>query len=250
MYNDNDNNNNLILIVYLFLQNRYTEHILRKEKFSYWWCPRTLTGIALDWFSGLRDGPITSFEEFSRQFVAQLAANKQSPPSKTDLFDVRQQQRESLKDFLAKFNGVLVWVSDPDEQMAVEAVCKGLRTWQFQKSLVRRNPTTMAELSCQATCHIEVEETMERKRARKKKKDVNSSSASKPITKDYLWPKLDWNKRSDGRNKGSWRGQEYPERLRVVAEVMETIPWNTTRKAILKDVNSTRLLDHRVQTNR
>lgn len=97
MYNDNDNNNNLILIVYLFLQNRYTEHILRKEKFSYWWCPRTLTGIALDWFSGLRDGPITSFEEFSRQFVAQLAANKQSPPSKTDLFDVRQQQRESLK---------------------------------------------------------------------------------------------------------------------------------------------------------
>lgn len=79
---------------------------------------------------------------------------------------------------------------------------------------------------------------------------MNSSSASKPITKYYLQPKQNWSKRNDARNDGLLRGQDNPKRSRVVTEVIDVILLNTTWKAILKNGNITKLLDYLHPTNR
>nr|KYP56272.1 hypothetical protein KK1_002509 [Cajanus cajan] len=81
----------------------------------------TLKKAALDWFSGLPDRSITDFDVFSRMFMAQFAANKKKPPITSDLFDLKQQCKESLKDFLQRFNEVALRIASLDERMAVIA---------------------------------------------------------------------------------------------------------------------------------
>jgi len=63
----------------------------------------THTGTTLDWFISLPDGHITSIEQFSTLFREQYIVNRAPPPVSYNLFDVRQYQGESLKDFLNRF---------------------------------------------------------------------------------------------------------------------------------------------------
>jgi len=63
----------------------------------------TLSGTALDWFVSLLTGLITMFQKFSKIFVEQYIVNKAPPLVSYDLFDVRQYQGESVKDFLNRF---------------------------------------------------------------------------------------------------------------------------------------------------
>lgn len=50
------------------------------------------------------------------------------------------------------------------------------------------------------------------------------------------------------RNDGLWMNSGGIERPRVVTKVIETIPLNTNTGEILRDVNSTRLLNYLVLT--
>jgi len=68
----------------------------------------TLSGTALDWFVSLPTGHITTFQQFSKMFVEQYIVNKTLPLVSYDLFDVRQYQGESLKDFLNRFGAQIV----------------------------------------------------------------------------------------------------------------------------------------------
>ena len=63
----------------------------------------TLTAMAMDWFINLRDGHITSFTQLSRLFRKQYLANKAPPPVSYDLFDVKQYQGETLKEYISRF---------------------------------------------------------------------------------------------------------------------------------------------------
>ena len=66
------------------------------------------TGTTLQWFSGIPDGHITSFPQFSRMFKEQFSANKVNPQRLCDLFNVRQSEGESLKSYLNRLYAVLV----------------------------------------------------------------------------------------------------------------------------------------------
>ena len=59
----------------------------------------TFTSTTLQWFVGLPDGRITSFDQFSGLFREQLIVNQAQPPVSFDLFGVKQRQGEPLKDF-------------------------------------------------------------------------------------------------------------------------------------------------------
>nr|KYP31112.1 hypothetical protein KK1_048954 [Cajanus cajan] len=53
--------------------------------------------------------------------MAQFVANKKKPSITSDLFDLKQQREESLKDFLQRFNEVALRIASFDERMAVIA---------------------------------------------------------------------------------------------------------------------------------
>ena len=57
----------------------------------------------MDWFISLPDGHITSFRQLSRLFKEQYLANKAPPPVSYDLFDGKQYQGETLKEYINRF---------------------------------------------------------------------------------------------------------------------------------------------------
>ena len=68
----------------------------------------TLQGTALEWFVSLPTGHITNFQQFSKIFVEQYIVNKAPSRVSYDLFDIRQYQGESLRDYLNRFGAQMV----------------------------------------------------------------------------------------------------------------------------------------------
>jgi len=68
----------------------------------------TLVRTAMDWFINLPDGHVTSFPQLTKLFRAQYIANQAPPPISYDLFDIRQYQGDSLKEFLHRFGAQVV----------------------------------------------------------------------------------------------------------------------------------------------
>jgi len=68
----------------------------------------TLTGTTLQWFVGLPDDHITSFDQFSGWFREQFIVNQGQSSVPFDLFGVKQRQGEPLKDFLNRFGAFVV----------------------------------------------------------------------------------------------------------------------------------------------
>jgi len=79
----------------------------------------TFTRTTLKWFSGLLDGTIQSFQEFSQLFGEQFAANVVKPPRMADLFDVRKREGEPLKEYLNRFCEISVCVHNPQDKMVI-----------------------------------------------------------------------------------------------------------------------------------
>ena len=63
----------------------------------------TLTGMAMDWFISLPEGHVTSFAQLSQLFREQYLANRTPAPVSYDLFDVKQFQGETLKEYISRF---------------------------------------------------------------------------------------------------------------------------------------------------
>ena len=106
----------------------------------------TLTGMAMDWFISLPDGHITSFRQLSHLFREQYLANKAPPPVSYDLFDVKQYQGETLKEYINRFGAQVVKVGMTEEPMIVYAFVKGVCPGPFGESIIRNRPKTFAEL--------------------------------------------------------------------------------------------------------
>ncbi|XP_068463522.1 uncharacterized protein [Phaseolus vulgaris] len=124
----------------------------------------TLNGIALEWFVSLPDGHITSFQQFSKLFMEQYIVNRASPVVSYDLFDVRQNQGESLRDYLSRFGAQVVRLPSKDEDMLVHAFKKGVLPGPFSESLIRNHPSTFTEIRRRAVAHIVVETAVSEKR--------------------------------------------------------------------------------------
>ncbi|XP_020211208.1 uncharacterized protein LOC109796017 [Cajanus cajan] len=212
----------------------------------------TLKKAALDWFSGLPDRSITDFDVFSRLFMAQFAANKKKPPITSDLFDLRQQREESLKDFLRRFNETAMRVASLDEKMAVIAFQKGLRSGAFDIALERANCQTMSEVRAFALSHIKTEENQIIKRAAENRE---AGSSNKEGNK-HLRPRSDWSKRHDqySRKESNYRQTEQGSRARGEwrrnNEEEKFTPLTVPRRQILHDVNNASFFEFPEATER
>jgi len=114
----------------------------------------TLTGMAMDWFISLPEGHITSFTQLSRLFRKQYLANRAPAPISYDLFDVKQYQGETLKEYISRFGAQVVKVGTTDEPMIVYTFRKEVCPGSFRKSLNRSRPKTFAEVRHRAVEHI------------------------------------------------------------------------------------------------
>ena len=114
----------------------------------------TLTGLAMDWFISLPNGHITSFQQLSQLFREQYLANRAPSPVSYDLFDVKEYQGETLKEYINRFGAQVVKVGTTKEPMIVYAFRKGVCPGPFFKSIIRNRPKTFAEIWRRAVEHI------------------------------------------------------------------------------------------------
>jgi len=114
----------------------------------------TMTGMAMDWFISLPNGHITSFQQLSQLFREQYLANRAPPPVSYDLFDVKQYQGETLKEYINRFRAQVVKVGTSEEPMIVYAFRKGVCSGPFCESIIRNRPRTFAKIRRRAVEHI------------------------------------------------------------------------------------------------
>jgi len=117
----------------------------------------TLTGMAMDWFISLPDGHITSFAQLSQLFREQYIANRAPPLVSYDLFDVKQYQGETLKEYINRFGAQVVKVGTTKEPMIVYAFRKRVCPGPFCESIICNRPRTFAEIRRRAVEHIATE---------------------------------------------------------------------------------------------
>ena len=106
----------------------------------------TLTGMAMDWFISLPDGCITSFAQLSQLFKEKYIANRAPPPVSYDLFDVKQYQGETLKEYINRFGAQVVKVGTTEVPMIVYAFRKGICPGPFCESIIRNRPEPLQRL--------------------------------------------------------------------------------------------------------
>jgi len=120
----------------------------------------TLTHIALEWFNTLPNALINSFLDFSRAFLERFSANRAKPMEMANMFDVRQNTDESLKQFLNRFSNISMKIVDPNKSLLVKAFVKGLWASSFRESLYWFPPKTLIEKRPKATVKIETKDAM------------------------------------------------------------------------------------------
>jgi len=123
----------------------------------------TLSGATLEWFINLPDEHITSFDQFATLFGEQYLVNKAPTRLSYDVFDVKQYQGESMKDYLKKFAIQVVRLKPTDEAMIVHAFVEGMLPGPFSELLLRVYPRTFTKIQRRALAHIAADDRVTQK---------------------------------------------------------------------------------------
>jgi len=91
-------------------------------------------------------------------FREQYLISRAPPAISYDVFDIKQYQGESLKEFLNRFGVQVLRVNTKDEAMTVHAFTKGVLSGPFSDSLIRYCPKTFCKIRRQAIAHIVAED--------------------------------------------------------------------------------------------
>ena len=93
-------------------------------------------------------------------FREQFSVNQAQPLISFDLFNVKQRQGESLKNYLNRFWAFIVKLQTHDEPLMVNAFGQGVMTGSFSDSLIRNPTVTFVEIQRRVVAHINAEEAV------------------------------------------------------------------------------------------
>ncbi|XP_052176698.1 uncharacterized protein LOC127791001 [Diospyros lotus] len=134
------------------------------------WCrafSTTLGGHARTWYSCLPHRSINRWEELKTCFLAHYAPLKRHRKSSMALVSIKQNQGESLRDFVARFNEEALSINEFDQRIAM--------------SLAKTPPRTFTEALAQANKYINAEEVMKVKRAKQPESKEREKEKKKPV---------------------------------------------------------------------
>ncbi|XP_058101294.1 uncharacterized protein LOC131245694 [Magnolia sinica] len=118
----------------------------------------TLTGSARNWYLQLKSNSINSLTELSWLFLTQFISGKRSRKPNTHLFAIKQEPKESLKDYITHFNEEALSIEDYDDKIPLAAVFSGLKEGKFTFFIGKNPPKTFAELMARAQKYTNAEE--------------------------------------------------------------------------------------------
>ncbi|XP_057418364.1 uncharacterized protein LOC130712551 [Lotus japonicus] len=121
--------------------------------------PSTFRGTAKEWFTNLPPGSITKFHDFSSKFHDHFSARKIE-----DLFGIRQEERETLKQYVKRYSAMSARFEELQPRVCVFAFKGGLSRGEFYCELSRELACSMMEIRARAQDNIFKEEIEAHKR--------------------------------------------------------------------------------------
>ncbi|GAU24687.1 hypothetical protein TSUD_322950 [Trifolium subterraneum] len=133
----------------------------------------TFKDAALRWYMNLPKNSIENYVDFHKKFIHQFSRTKHIKVTATSLFTIRQNNAETLREYLAKFSEATIKVSNPNQEMFVTAFHNGLKAGHFNESLTKKTCFFNARSDIRASCYIKGKERNAEKRSRDaKEKDA------------------------------------------------------------------------------
>ncbi|XP_057444329.1 uncharacterized protein LOC130736523 [Lotus japonicus] len=164
--------------------------------------PSTFKGTTMAWFTTLPRGSITNFRDFSSKFLVQFSTSKIKQVTIDDLYNVRQSEGETLKQYVRWLSATSVKIEESEPHACARAFKNGLQPGKLNSKLSRKPARSMAEVRARANTYIldEEDDGFKRKRAKMEKdgdhRDVSSMGKQR-------WGKGESSKRQDKRGKSS-----------------------------------------------
>ncbi|XP_057451982.1 uncharacterized protein LOC130743768 [Lotus japonicus] len=123
------------------------------------------------WFTTLPRGSITNFRDFSSKFLVQFSASKTKQVTIEDLYNVRQSEGETLKQYVKRFSAASVKIEESEPNACARAFKNGLQPGKLNSKLIRKPAKSMAEVRARAKTYIldEEDDAFKRRRAKVEK---------------------------------------------------------------------------------
>ncbi|XP_057432518.1 uncharacterized protein LOC130725292 [Lotus japonicus] len=133
--------------------------------------PSTFKGTTMAWFTTLPRGSIAKFSDFSSKFLVQFSASKIKQVTIDDMFNVRQLERETLKQYMKRYSAASIKIEELEPQACARAFKNGLLPGNMNSKLSRKPARSMTEIRARANAYIldEEDDAFKRKRARAEK---------------------------------------------------------------------------------
>ena len=120
--------------------------------------PLTLVGAARRWFRRLQSHSISSFGDLSREFTSHFRSARQRGKPVTYLLTVKQQEGETLRDYIRRYNNKITQVNVYDDGIALSGIMKGFRMGKLWWSISKKPPTSYSEILARAEKYANAEE--------------------------------------------------------------------------------------------
>ncbi|XP_057426952.1 uncharacterized protein LOC130720340 [Lotus japonicus] len=148
--------------------------------------PLTFRGATNEWFTNLPPGSIAKFHNFSSKFLDHFSAR-----TIEDLFGIRQEERETLKQYVKRYSAISARFEELQPRVCVFAFKGSLSRGGIYCELSRELACSMMEVRARAHDYILKEEIEAHKRkgeraakgslARKKVQDKEASRGSEKL---------------------------------------------------------------------
>ncbi|GKV50197.1 hypothetical protein SLEP1_g56910 [Rubroshorea leprosula] len=115
-------------------------------------------GNARTWYYSLSPRSISFYTELASAFATKFSSRRLIKKTTSELMRVKQRDRESLKNFMSKFNDVVLEVNSFDQAVGITAVISGLSHERFRDSLLKHPATTFNEVNDRSLKFITTEE--------------------------------------------------------------------------------------------
>ncbi|XP_073063707.1 uncharacterized protein [Primulina eburnea] len=124
----------------------------------------TLVRSAQQWFNTLQPSSIRSFEDFSAVFLHRFASCKRYQKNYLSLFVMKQQENETLREFVQRFNSAALEIPAATPDIMISAFTQGLRGGEFFKSLVKKPLLSYDDLLARAEKYVNLEDAQRYRR--------------------------------------------------------------------------------------
>ena len=120
--------------------------------------PATLTNTAQRWFHRLLKNSISTFEELIEQFRTRFITNISPKKSINDLRLCKQDDNETLRSYLDRFNKIAMQIEHLSNELAIDALKFGTKLRKLRDKITTKKPQTFSEAMAIATKLIDLDE--------------------------------------------------------------------------------------------